>query len=144
MAPLLDIFITLLHLGKTGWKQHLKTRKELVPYFRQKMEEVATKHGERVLDTPQNTISFGLTVSNVTKAARKDPTYLGSMIFKRGVSGARIVSQGASKTIGPFTFTGYGAHTDAYPEMYLTTACSIGLDKRVRLQSLLTLFSTKL
>jgi len=66
-----------------------------------------------------------------TAAAASDApraaTYLGSMLFARGVSGARVVHPGATATIDGHTFAGYGAHCADYPVPYLTVAAAIGM-----------------
>ncbi|RLO12031.1 hypothetical protein DYB28_013750, partial [Aphanomyces astaci] len=55
-APLLDLFITMLHLGSDGYKALLAERKALVPYFKAKLTEVADSCGERLLHTPHNDV----------------------------------------------------------------------------------------
>jgi len=62
MAPLLDVLITLLSLGASGWKQLLEDRETVYTYMVEKMTVVAEKHGERVLTTPGNPISIGVTL----------------------------------------------------------------------------------
>lgn len=59
-------------------------------------------------------------------ARRKPVTFLGSMLFKRGVSGTRVVARGKTQTVAGHTFKGYGAHCDAYPCDYLTVAAALG------------------
>ncbi|PSC71504.1 O-phosphoseryl-tRNA selenium transferase [Micractinium conductrix] len=54
------------------------------------------------------------------------PTFLGSMLFQRCVSGTRVVARGARQTVGGLCFRGYGAHCDAYPCDYLTVAAALG------------------
>lgn len=79
-------------------------------------------------------------------------TFLGAMLFSRGVSGARyarhclpfnlsacsplavvvarVVSCLDAKTIGGRRFEAYGAHSNTYPEPYVTFACAIGMERR--------------
>ncbi|KAG1669564.1 hypothetical protein FOA52_006337 [Chlamydomonas sp. UWO 241] len=57
------------------------------------------------------------------------PTFLGSMLFARCVSGTRVVPRGKAQEIAGHTFVGYGSHTDAYPHVYLTAAAAIGTTK---------------
>ena len=57
------------------------------------------------------------------------PTLLGSMLFKRCVSGTRTVDPRTEKTVNGFAFAGYGAHLDLYPHAYLSAACAIGIRK---------------
>jgi O-phospho-L-seryl-tRNASec:L-selenocysteinyl-tRNA synthase len=47
MAPLLDLLMTLLHLGADGWRAALRAREEVYPYLRQRMCEVAAEQGAR-------------------------------------------------------------------------------------------------
>jgi len=124
MAPILDIFITLLSMGWSEWNRLRQTQHTLQPYIIENLREVAKKHGERVLDTPHNPISIGMTLDSIP-----EPTYFGSMLFARNCSGARVIVQGQSKSIGKFSFANYGSHFDGYPHAYLTVACSIGQTK---------------
>ena len=79
-------------------------------YLKQKLEEVATKHGERVLVTPKNPISIGLcyftktqsrdvshsslshTAVSLSSLPHKEVnwTEFGSMLFTKCVSGTRL------------------------------------------------------
>ena len=54
---------------------------------------------------------------------------LGAMLFKRGVSGTRVVAQGKVQSIAGHSFWGYGAHCDSYPHTYLTFAAALGTTK---------------
>ncbi|OQR96216.1 o-phosphoseryl-tRNA(Sec) selenium transferase-like [Achlya hypogyna] len=127
-APALDLFITMLHLGRAGYKALLDARKALVPYFRDELAKVADAHGERLLVTRHNDISFCISVGRCCGASG-DATFLGSMLFSRGVSGTRIVTGRAEAKIAGYAFRGFGAHADAYPGPYLSAACAIGMTK---------------
>ena len=114
----------------------MREREGLAVHLRARLVEVAAKHGERVLDTPNNSISFGLTLDSLqTPEAPSggggggsggiggggfDETYLGSMLFTRCVSGTRVVRRGEVKTICGIKFTGFGSSFDDYPHSYLT------------------------
>ena len=59
MAPVLDVFMSLLSAGKEGYAALWARRKALLPYFKEKLEAVAAKHGGAgLLRTPHNKISF--------------------------------------------------------------------------------------
>ncbi|ETV89171.1 O-phosphoseryl-tRNA(Sec) selenium transferase [Aphanomyces astaci] len=147
-APLLDLFITMLHLGSDGYKALLAERKALVPYFKAKLTEVADSCGERLLHTPHNDISFCMTLQHRIPSVDAT-TFLGSMLFSRGVSGTRVVSTIDVKSVGGHQFIGFGAHANAYPSAYLTAACAIGMTKSeidvfaARLWKALVEFQTK-
>ncbi|ETW08736.1 O-phosphoseryl-tRNA(Sec) selenium transferase [Aphanomyces invadans] len=127
-APLLDLFMTMLHLGRNGYMTLLADRKALVPYFKDQLAQVAEACGERVLHTPHNDISFGMTLQHGVPSPEAT-TFLGSMLFSRGVSGTRVVSTTDIKTMAGHEFVGFGAHVASYPSPYLTAACAIGMTK---------------
>ena len=69
-------------MGEDGYKRLLEERKVLFSEVVQRLGEFAASVGERVLTTPHNPISIGITLSKVA-----EPTALGSMLFARCVSG---------------------------------------------------------
>ena len=87
--------------------------------------------GERLLETPGNPISLGMTLSTLVAPGEANDaervTFFGSMLFSRCVSGTRTVPLGKSLEVGGITFQGYGAHHDCYPVPYLTAAASLGM-----------------
>lgn len=110
--------------------------------FPTRLGEVASKHGERVLSCPTNTISFGITLDNQArprkddeseedylKAVPKDISQFGSMLFSRCVSGTRVVPRAQSKKMGDHVFVGFGSSVEGFPHAYMTAACAIGLSQ---------------
>ncbi|KAL5471528.1 hypothetical protein EMCRGX_G029652 [Ephydatia muelleri] len=83
MSPVLDTFITLLSLGSDGFGKLRTERKETFECLVKGLREVAEKHGERLLNTPTNTISIGVTLSSV----EADWAEFGSMLFVKSISG---------------------------------------------------------
>lgn len=63
IAPALDVLITLLSLGKNGWREKLEKREDAFEYARERLRVTAEAHGERLLETPGNPISMGVTLS---------------------------------------------------------------------------------
>lgn len=55
----MDIFITLLSLGVNGYKNLISQRKEMYKYLKEELGKIATKHGEKILETKNNPISIG-------------------------------------------------------------------------------------
>ncbi|GLV31937.1 Sec synthetase [Carabus blaptoides fortunei] len=123
-SPTLDAFITLLNIGQNGYRSLVKQREVLYIYLREKLSEIAEKYGERILETPNNPISIGMTLSCL-KADQL--TSVGAMLFIRNVSGARVITTRESKTISGYEFTGWGAHSPSYTVAYLTCASTIGM-----------------
>ncbi|EGD76656.1 hypothetical protein PTSG_08006 [Salpingoeca rosetta] len=129
-APVVDVFVTLLHLGEEGYMRLVKRRKELMVYLRSKLAAAAAEFGERVLAVPNNPISCAMSLSGIARALQRqqqDVTFFGSMLFARRVSGTRVVSTTATKEVAGITFKGYGAHVDEYPVPYMTAAAAVGL-----------------
>ena len=90
VAPILDLFITLLHLGADGWTRMLAEREALVPSFRERLAALAKAHGERLLDTAAcNSISMAVSLNS--GGGGRAPTAMGAQLWTRLISGARIV-----------------------------------------------------
>mmetsp|Transcript_7343 Transcript_7343/g.12951 ORF Transcript_7343/g.12951 Transcript_7343/m.12951 type:complete len:157 (+) Transcript_7343:46-516(+) len=126
------MFITLTSMGSSGYQGLLEERERLRHILKEELSKLAADLGERVLEVPGNTISFGLTLGGTAPAAA-DATYLGAMLFKRCVSGTRVVTgaQSSTKQVGNSEFQAYGAHCNAYPSVpYLTAACAIGMSEQ--------------
>jgi len=128
ISPILDVFCTLISMGERMWRRLQEEREEMFPYFKSRLQAVADTCGERLLETPHNPISLGMTLSNLGEG--KSVSKIGSMCFTRAVSGVRTVPQYMTKDIGDYSFVGYGSHHNEYPHSYLTVACAIGMTKR--------------
>ncbi|KAG7330130.1 hypothetical protein KOW79_006352 [Hemibagrus wyckioides] len=129
-SPSLDVLITLLSLGARGYKKLLAERKELYTHLAQELKTLADRHGERLLNTPHNPISLAMSLDGLQANCDKAVTQLGSMLFTRQVSGARVVPLGAEQTVSGHTFRGFMSHSDAYPCPYLNAASAIGITKK--------------
>jgi len=150
-APIHDLFITFLSMGEAGWKGLLQQRKTVYKSLQEGLTQLATKHGERVLNTKSNPISFAMSLNGMceTEKERSEITFLGAMLFSRNISGARVVSGLEHKKVGPFEFDGFGAHSNCYPVPYLNAAAAIGMTEEdvstflARLEITLTEFGKK-
>ena len=134
-SPLLDLLITLLHWGQTGWEQVLHAREELYTFAKVQLECVAAELYEKVLQTPDNPISLAMTLSGLQRSGQnplvsqdnaKHVSFLGSMLFKRSVSGTRVIARGIEQQVAGVKLVGFGSHCDAYPSDYLTVAAALG------------------
>ncbi|XP_043918111.1 O-phosphoseryl-tRNA(Sec) selenium transferase isoform X2 [Protopterus annectens] len=128
-SPSLDVLMTLLSLGSNGYKQLLKERKELHSYLASELKKLAESYGERVLETKNNPISLAISLKSFDGRQDKSVTQLGSMLFTRQVSGARVVPLGCSQTVSGYTFQGFMSHSNSYPCAYLNAASAIGIKK---------------
>ena len=62
-TPTLDLFITLLSMGREGWNGLLNTRADVFGYLKERLAVLAQERGERILETPANLISLALTLT---------------------------------------------------------------------------------
>lgn len=87
----LDVLITLLGMGSSTLKKLLDERKECFVYLKDKVQEMASKYGERVIHVLSNQISLGMSLKSFESSGRdeKELTKIGAMLFTRNVSGVR-------------------------------------------------------
>ena len=127
MTPVLDLCQTLLYLGRDGWARIREERMEVFGYLRDALRKLAERTGQKLLETPRNPISVAFTLNGFDDG--KTATQLGSRLFVRLVSGARVVAP-KTQTVGNVTLTGFGAHHDAYPHTYITAAAGLGATRK--------------
>jgi len=58
-TPSIDLFITLMSLGVSGFRKLLSERKSMYLYLKERVDHLAECFGERLLQTSQNPISMG-------------------------------------------------------------------------------------
>jgi O-phospho-L-seryl-tRNASec:L-selenocysteinyl-tRNA synthase len=112
-------------MGFNGYKELLDKRNLQSQSFGSRLQQVAEKHGERVLKLG-NSVSFAMTLDQISDNP-KDISKLGAMLFSRCVSGTRVVPRGEQKVMGGMEFCGFGSSVDNYPHAYMTAACAIGV-----------------
>uniref|UniRef100_A0A6Q2ZJY7 O-phosphoseryl-tRNA(Sec) selenium transferase n=1 Tax=Esox lucius TaxID=8010 RepID=A0A6Q2ZJY7_ESOLU len=128
-SPSLDVLITLLTLGASGYKKLLAERKEMYTYLAQELNRLAEAHGEKLLHTPHNPISLAMSLDGLQAQCDKAVTQLGSMLFTRQVSGARVVALGNEQIVSGHTFSGFMSHSESYPCPYLNAASAVGITR---------------
>ena len=62
-APILDLFITMLSMGASGFKQLLDDRRAMYEYLKRVLSKVGEKYGSRILETGKNDISIGIIIA---------------------------------------------------------------------------------
>jgi O-phospho-L-seryl-tRNASec:L-selenocysteinyl-tRNA synthase len=130
LSPVLDLFITLLEMGKKGYKKLILDRKDKYNKLKDLMTKIAEKYSERILLNPNNKISIAMTLSKICKpeSSKKDITYLGSLFYTRQISGIRIIAPSESINFNGYKFSNYGSHSDSYPFIpYCAFACALGI-----------------
>lgn len=128
-SPSLDLIITLLSLGASGYKKLLSERKEMYSYLEQELSKLAKVHGERLLRTPHNPISLAMSLDSLQAHSKQAVTQLGSMLFTRQVSGARVVSLANEQMVSGHLFRGFMSHSEVYPCPYLNAASAVGITR---------------
>ncbi|KAA8497213.1 O-phosphoseryl-tRNA(Sec) selenium transferase [Porphyridium purpureum] len=126
-SPSLDLLMTLLQLGQNGWRSLLDERERTFAQLHARLVHFAERVGERVLESPRNDISIALSLSTF-ETRHADVCELGSQLFRRLVSGARVVPRTEKQAaISGVRFDGgFGAHHPAYPSSFLTVASAVG------------------
>jgi len=98
--------MTLLSLGRNGFRLLFDQRGENFNYLRENLRKFAEPRGEIVIDSRFNSISLAITLATLAGDQMKSITKLGSMLHMRGVSGARVIVPGQNKTIDGHEFLG--------------------------------------
>ncbi len=147
MAPIRDLFITLLEMGKKNYSQLIVQRKQNYSKLKTAMKAIAEKYGEKIIENPNNKISICLTLSNICKNTKNkaEVTYFGSLFYYRQISGIRVVARSDTIDFNGFKFTNYGSHCEDYKYLpYCSFAAAIGISEvEVLLLSLFTFFILK-
>lgn len=127
ITPTLDMFITLLSMGKNGLIDLIQKRKNLFQIFYNKLLQWAKDNNEFILSSKQfSPISIAISLQHISN---ENLTELGSMLFTRRISGARVVKLGTKQTIDTYEFINYGSHSSNTQYSYLTVAAAIGIEE---------------
>jgi len=112
-------------MGKSGWIKALQDRDVVKTHLVATLHKIADEIDEKALVVNDNDISYGITLNSLGNNA----TFLGSMLFQRCASGARIIVPGSSKEIDGIVFDNFGTSHDDYPHQYMTVAAALGTSK---------------
>lgn len=133
ISPLIDLFITLLEMGKKKYRDLINDRKEKYIKLKNEISKVAQKYGERVLETPKNKISLAMTLGKICKNSKnkQDTTMLGSLFYSRQISGIKILAPSDAIEMNLYKFTNYGTNCENYHSLpYCAFAAAIGITDR--------------
>ncbi|EDV94822.1 O-phosphoseryl-tRNA(Sec) selenium transferase [Drosophila grimshawi] len=124
----LDVFMTLLSLGCSGYQSLLVQRQQRYQCLKQRLQQFAKEHNETVPQMADNHISLALTLGTLTSCpGGRNIVELGAMLHTRGISGVRVVPVAQLKSIDGYEFKHFGAHHDLLEVPYLTVAASLGI-----------------
>lgn len=120
LSHVIDLFITLIGLGRKGLLEMKKERLECFKYFKEKLKIV---EGIKVMETVQNDISIAIRLPKTMSTA------LGSQLFHRNISGARVIEiNNKSIVLEGIDLKNFGAHYSDWKEefCYLNVAAGVG------------------
>ncbi len=127
ITPTTDMFITLLSMGKKGLLDLIEKRKILFNLFYEKLYQWAQDNNECIASSKQfSPISIAISLKHLSNDRL---TELGSMLFTRRISGARVIKLGTKQTIDTYEFNNYGSHSSNTQYSYLTVAAAIGIEE---------------
>uniref|UniRef100_A0A0R3RPB1 O-phosphoseryl-tRNA(Sec) selenium transferase n=1 Tax=Elaeophora elaphi TaxID=1147741 RepID=A0A0R3RPB1_9BILA len=127
IVPSRDLLITLLQLGKVGLRELYKRQQTNFENLRAAMMEYAKTIGQKVMEVKMNRISLAITLKGWTS---QQQNAFGAQLFSRGVTGARTIPNGVSKSIDGYEFLNFGSHSSREHDGYLNVACAIGMSTR--------------
>ncbi|KAM7534272.1 hypothetical protein Aperf_G00000114308 [Anoplocephala perfoliata] len=140
-TPSLDVFATLLYLGRRGWERLCDEREVCYRKLTEGLNDLAGKHGLRLMSTPENPISLALSLKGLYTVYGNDLgvhpdqlTQLGARLFTQGCSGVRVVIPAtmerrigaAAKIIGGVRLEGFNSHSNSSTEAYVNAAAALG------------------
>lgn len=129
----IDVLITLLSLGMTGYQDYLEKRERNFRLLKNGVEQLYKELTLGVVSdfiAIRNQISVGFPLKIFYDYGGQIETgEIGSMLFTRGVSGARLVKPATDNTVEGFHFNGWGGHTSDISAPYLTAAVGLGCEE---------------
>ena len=90
----MDLFISMLDVGLIGYKSLLKERKENFEILKSEISKWAESKNEKIIMNQRNRISLAVTLKNIGPDLAGE---LGAWLYRKGVMGARVVSQSQAK-----------------------------------------------
>ncbi|PIO73807.1 putative O-phosphoseryl-tRNA(Sec) selenium transferase [Teladorsagia circumcincta] len=100
-------------------------RAGLFKKMKRRLIAFAADIGECVYDVDDNQISLAVTLSSIPQEKQ---TLFGSILFNRGITGARaVVSTNDITTIEGCEFVNFGSHSNEQHGGYLNIACGVGM-----------------
>ncbi|KRZ50091.1 O-phosphoseryl-tRNA(Sec) selenium transferase [Trichinella nativa] len=141
----MDFLTTMLAMGE---RQYHSMRSARVGHFQQLhagLQAWAAKTNEQIINCPKNNISIAVSLDRLAEKCNDDIneiTRLGSMLFSRNVTGARVVPAGVNKIIEGIEFKNWGAHSSIMRRHYFNAAAAIGMQLHEIERFLSTLEST--
>ena len=130
-SPIIDLFMTMLSMGRSGYVELLNQQKIVFKHLLNGLQVFVDKFQGRLLHSPSNDISLSVTIPMLHDGQTDmGPTFFGSMLFQRQVSGCRVVVITNTPTlISGYQFVNWNSHSSHHHDVssYLTAAAGIGM-----------------
>lgn len=123
ISHVIDLFITLIGLGRSGLGRLKTDRIKCFEHFRKELKEI---EAIRVMETPHNDVSLAIQLPQGFDSS------LGSQLFLRNISGARVIEiSGKSTMLEGIEFVNFGSHSSSSKWKggefcYLNVAAAVG------------------
>lgn len=120
ISHIIDLFITLIGLGRKGIRELKEKRIACFEYYKKQLKKV---EGVQLMQTDKNDISLALKLPVTSNSS------LGSQLFYRNISGARVVEVKKSfSVLEGIQFIDFGAHCSKWAGefCYLNVAAAVG------------------
>ncbi|KRZ72324.1 O-phosphoseryl-tRNA(Sec) selenium transferase, partial [Trichinella papuae] len=141
----MDFLTTMLAMGERQYQCMRSARVGHFQHLHAGLQAWAEKTNEQIINCPKNNISIAVSLDRLAEKCNDDIneiTRLGSMLFSRNVTGARVVPTGVNKTIEGIEFKNWGAHSSIMRRHYFNAAAAIGMQLHEIERFLSTLEST--
>lgn len=123
LSHIIDLFVTLVSLGRKGLAGLKEERIDCFKSFKGQLSKI---EGIKLMETPHNDISMAL------RLPAKISSALGSQLFRRNVSGARVIEISQEQIVlEGIKFGNFGSHSSKWSEKfcYLNVAVAVGFKK---------------
>lgn len=122
----LDLLITLLAMGSTGYRKLTEERKSNFEYLKERLNGVCQQRSQlSVIPSKDNRISISVAI----ELPDEKVTAIGSKLFTRHVMGARAVPRQCLAEVEGIKFESWGNHSNDLMPAYLTVAAAIGMKR---------------
>ncbi|KRX89761.1 O-phosphoseryl-tRNA(Sec) selenium transferase [Trichinella pseudospiralis] len=141
----MDFLTTMLAMGERQYQCMRSARVDHFQHLHAGLQAWAEKTNEQIISCPKNNISIAVSLDRLAEKCNDDIneiTRLGSMLFSRNVTGARVVPTGVNKIIEGIEFKNWGAHSSIMRRHYFNAAAAIGMQLHEIERFLSTLEST--
>ncbi|MCF2139523.1 MAG: O-phosphoseryl-tRNA(Sec) selenium transferase [Candidatus Lokiarchaeota archaeon] len=117
-APILHLLVSLLSMGKNGYKKRIASRQKARELLESQMQELAGKYNERIFQC-SNPVSCAMTLENLSI---EKISQLGGYLYNLRVTGPRVINVHKNE---------FGSCTtkDQLPISYLVMNAAIGVEE---------------